>query len=150
MPCQGIFRFPNQNGSWHGQESAGKNSGNNAQRVGLQYGANVDENLSWHFSPKAGQVEIRKSEGRGAGKPAKELRCSIRTVCCSAIMAFRNADDIQGALQRLGKRLLYDYSDPVSLVVCGGSALNVLNIASRTTRDAEPVFFACFVCFVVV
>jgi hypothetical protein len=60
--CQGIFRFPNQNGSWHGQESAGKKSGNKSQLIGLQYGANVDENLSWHFSPKAGQVEIRKSE----------------------------------------------------------------------------------------
>jgi hypothetical protein len=68
--CQGIFRFSNQNGSWYGQESAGKKSGNNSQLVGLQYGANVDENLSWHFSPKAGQVEIRKSEvsnGRRAG-----------------------------------------------------------------------------------
>jgi cytochrome c oxidase assembly protein Cox11 len=60
--CQGIFQFSNQNGSWHGQESAGKKSGNNSQFVGLQNGANVDENLSWHFSPKAGQVEIRKSE----------------------------------------------------------------------------------------
>ena len=52
-------------------------------------------------------------------------------------MIFRNADDIQGALQRLGKRLLYDYTEPISLVVCGGSALNVLNIASRTTRDVD-------------
>ncbi|MEI6786920.1 MAG: hypothetical protein WCL49_00415 [bacterium] len=52
-------------------------------------------------------------------------------------MSFRNADDIQGALQRLGKRLLYDYAEPISLVVCGGSALNVLNIASRTTRDVD-------------
>jgi len=52
-------------------------------------------------------------------------------------MTFRNADDIQGALQRLGKRLLYDYAEPISLVVCGGSALNVLNIASRTTRDVD-------------
>jgi hypothetical protein len=52
-------------------------------------------------------------------------------------MTFENADAIHGALQRLGKRLLYDYVDPISLVVCGGSALNVLNIASRTTRDVD-------------
>jgi hypothetical protein len=52
-------------------------------------------------------------------------------------MIFENADDIHGALQRLGKRLLYDYADPISLVVCGGSALNVLHIASRTTRDVD-------------
>jgi hypothetical protein len=52
-------------------------------------------------------------------------------------MTFKNADDIQGALQRLGTRLLYDYAAPINLVVCGGSALNVLNIASRTTRDVD-------------
>ena len=52
-------------------------------------------------------------------------------------MRFENADDINGALQRLGKRLLYDYAEPISLVVCGGSALNVLNIANRTTRDVD-------------
>ena len=52
-------------------------------------------------------------------------------------MSFRNAEDIDGALQRLGKRLAYEYAGPISLVVCGGSALNVLNIASRTTRDVD-------------
>jgi hypothetical protein len=52
-------------------------------------------------------------------------------------MTFRNAEDIQGSLQRLGKRLLYDYAPPISLVVCGGSALNVLRLASRTTRDVD-------------
>jgi len=40
-------------------------------------------------------------------------------------------------LQRLGKRLLYEFAEPISLVVCGGSALNVLNIAHRTTRDVD-------------
>jgi hypothetical protein len=50
---------------------------------------------------------------------------------------FGGAKEIEGALQRLGKRLLYEYVDPLSLVVCGGSALNVLNIASRTTRDVD-------------
>jgi hypothetical protein len=52
-------------------------------------------------------------------------------------VTFRSANEIQGALQRLGKRLLYDYAEPISLVVCGGSALNVLNIAIRTTRDVD-------------
>jgi hypothetical protein len=60
--CQGIFRFPNQNSSWHGQESANKKSGSNSQLVCFQYVENAGKNLSWHFSPKAGQVEIRKSE----------------------------------------------------------------------------------------
>jgi len=52
-------------------------------------------------------------------------------------MTFENTEAIHGALQRLGKRLLYDYVDPISLVVCGGSALNMLNIACRTTRDVD-------------
>ena len=52
-------------------------------------------------------------------------------------MTFRSAEEIDGALQRLGKRLLYEYAEPISLVVCGGSALNVLNIARRTTRDVD-------------
>ena len=52
-------------------------------------------------------------------------------------MTFLGAADIDGALQRLGKRLLYDYVKPIALVVCGGSALNVLNLASRTTRDVD-------------
>ena len=52
-------------------------------------------------------------------------------------MTFRSAEEIDGTLQRLGKRLLYEYAEPISLVVCGGSALNVLNIARRTTRDVD-------------
>ena len=50
---------------------------------------------------------------------------------------FEGPEQIDGALQRLGKRLLYEYTDPISLVVCGGSALNVLDIARRTTRDVD-------------
>jgi hypothetical protein len=44
-------------------------------------------------------------------------------------MTFGNTIDIEAALLRLGKKLMYDYAEPISLVVCGGSALNVLNIA---------------------
>lgn len=54
-------------------------------------------------------------------------------------MTFSDAQEIDGALQRLGKRLLYEYAKPISLVVCGGSALNVLKIARRTTRDVDVV-----------
>ena len=52
-------------------------------------------------------------------------------------MKFKNAKEIDGALQRLGKRLLYEYADPIALIVCGGSALNVLNLGSRTTGDVD-------------
>jgi hypothetical protein len=35
--------------------------------------------------------------------------------------------------------MLYEHTEPISLVVCGGSALNALNIARRTTRDVDVV-----------
>ena len=65
------------------------------------------------------------------------LPCSIHTVCYIAIMSFESPEQIEGALQRLGSRLLYEYTDPIALVICGGSALNVLNVAQRTTRDVD-------------
>lgn len=52
-------------------------------------------------------------------------------------MSFADPDDIHGALQRLGTRMLYENVDPIALVVCGGSALKVLNITHRTTRDID-------------
>ncbi len=52
-------------------------------------------------------------------------------------MSFANPEQIEGALQRLGTRMAYEYADPIALVICGGSALNVLNIARRTTRDVD-------------
>jgi hypothetical protein len=52
-------------------------------------------------------------------------------------MSFDNPEQIDGALQRLGSRLLYEYATPIALVICGGSALNVLNVAQRTTRDVD-------------
>jgi hypothetical protein len=65
------------------------------------------------------------------------LHCSIQIVCYNAFMSFENPEQIDGALQRLGSRLLYEYTAPISLVICGGSALNILNIAQRTTRDVD-------------
>lgn len=52
-------------------------------------------------------------------------------------MIFNSAEEIDGALQRLGKRLVYDHAEPIALVICGGSAMNILNIAVRTTRDVD-------------
>jgi len=52
-------------------------------------------------------------------------------------MSFESPEQIDGALQRLGSRLVYEYTDPIALVICGGSALNVLNVAQRTTRDVD-------------
>lgn len=52
-------------------------------------------------------------------------------------MTFVGFKEIEGALERLGKRMLYEYADNISLIVCGGTALNALNIASRTTKDVD-------------
>jgi hypothetical protein len=61
----------------------------------------------------------------------------MRIVCYIAVMSFESPEQIDGALQRLGSRLLYEYAEPIGLVICGGSALNVLNVARRTTRDVD-------------
>ncbi len=50
---------------------------------------------------------------------------------------FAQKEDIELALERLGKQMLYYYVDPISLVICGGSALNIMNIADRTTKDVD-------------
>ncbi|NLF37999.1 hypothetical protein GX586_01050 [bacterium] len=49
---------------------------------------------------------------------------------------------VHASLARLGRRLLYEYADPIALVVCGGSALNVVGIAQRTTRDVDVLALA--------
>jgi len=50
---------------------------------------------------------------------------------------FDGQNEIHAALRRLGKLMLYEYAEPIVLVVCGGSALNVLGIAQRTTKDVD-------------
>jgi len=65
------------------------------------------------------------------------LHCSMHIVCYIAVMSFESPQQIDGSLQRLGSRLLYENADPIALVICGGSALNVLNVAQRTTRDVD-------------
>ena len=50
---------------------------------------------------------------------------------------FRSSVEIDSALERLGRRLLYADSPPVSIVICGGSALQMLGLSSRTTRDID-------------
>ena len=52
-------------------------------------------------------------------------------------MTFNGLDAIEEALERLGKLMLYDYAESISLVVCGGGALNAMNIASMTTKDVD-------------
>ena len=50
---------------------------------------------------------------------------------------FRCSAEIDSALERLGRRLLYADCPPVSIVICGGSALQMLGLSSRTTRDID-------------
>jgi hypothetical protein len=52
-------------------------------------------------------------------------------------MTIQDTAAIEALLWRLGKQMLYYHVEPISLVICGGSALNVLNIASRTTKDVD-------------
>jgi hypothetical protein len=50
---------------------------------------------------------------------------------------FRGPQEIDAALSHLGKRLLYADVPPVSIVVCGGSALHMQGLATRTTEDVD-------------
>ena len=50
---------------------------------------------------------------------------------------FRTAAEIEEALQRLGRRLVYADAPPISIVICGGSALHMLGLSTRTTRDID-------------
>jgi hypothetical protein len=50
---------------------------------------------------------------------------------------FRGPQEIDAALSQLGKRLLYADVPPVSIVVCGGSALHMQGLATRTTEDVD-------------
>lgn len=50
---------------------------------------------------------------------------------------FRTAAEIDDALRRLGMRLLYADAPAVTIVICGGSALHMLGLSSRTTRDID-------------
>lgn len=50
---------------------------------------------------------------------------------------FRGAHEIDDALNRLGKRLLYADAASMTIVVCGGSALQMQGLSSRTTQDID-------------
>lgn len=52
-------------------------------------------------------------------------------------MTLKGTDEVEDVLWRLGKQMLYYHEDPISLVICGGSALNVLNISNRTTKYVD-------------
>lgn len=65
------------------------------------------------------------------------MLCSIHIAWYKAIMVLNNTKEIDAMLWRLGKQMLYFNVEPISLVICGGSALNALNIASRTTKDVD-------------
>jgi hypothetical protein len=50
---------------------------------------------------------------------------------------FRSPQEVESALSQLGKRLLYADSPHVTIVVCGGSALQIQGLSTRTTQDVD-------------
>ena len=48
-------------------------------------------------------------------------------------------DNIHEILALLGEHLAETLSSPTRLIVCGGTALNVLNLVSRTTKDVDVI-----------
>lgn len=57
-------------------------------------------------------------------------------------MTEMNKSTVLEALQILGERLRLKQSSPIQLVVCGGSALMVLDLVSRSTEDIDVVALA--------
>ena len=54
-------------------------------------------------------------------------------------MELKEKDEINRILSALGEQMVLIKCEPMDLLVCGGSALNVLNLVSRTTKDVDVV-----------
>jgi hypothetical protein len=52
-------------------------------------------------------------------------------------MMFRNQKDVETIMSALGEQLEGLISEPIEMLVCGGSALNVLGLIQRTTEDVD-------------
>jgi hypothetical protein len=50
---------------------------------------------------------------------------------------FSSREQIQEALSRTGRRLALMGADDYSILICGGSALNLMGLISRPTRDVD-------------
>jgi len=50
---------------------------------------------------------------------------------------FRNQKDVETILSALGEQLEDLLNEPIEILVCGGSALNVLGLIQRTTEDVD-------------
>jgi hypothetical protein len=50
---------------------------------------------------------------------------------------FRNQKDVETILSALGEQLEALLNEPIEILVCGGSALNVLGLIQRTTEDVD-------------
>lgn len=55
---------------------------------------------------------------------------------------FDSKNAIEKALERFGRKLVFNDIEPLKLIVCGGSALNVLGLIARATRDVDIVALA--------
>jgi hypothetical protein len=56
-------------------------------------------------------------------------------------MMFRNQKDVETILSALGEQLEDLLNEPIEILVCGGSALNVLGLLQRTTEDVDVLAY---------
>ena len=54
---------------------------------------------------------------------------------------FRDQKDVETILSALGEQLEEIASEPLELLVCGGSALNVLGLVQRATKDVDVLAY---------
>src|ERR1051325_2546183 len=55
---------------------------------------------------------------------------------------FSGKKAIESALKKLNAKMVYEQVEPVALVSCGGAALNVMGMISRSTNDVDIVAVA--------
>jgi len=56
-------------------------------------------------------------------------------------MMFRNQKDVEIILEALGEQLEDLLDEPLEILVCGGSALNVLGLVQRATEDVDVLAY---------
>jgi hypothetical protein len=56
-------------------------------------------------------------------------------------MMFRNQKDVETIMGALGEQLEGLLKEPIEILVCGGSALNVLGLIQRTTEDVDVLAY---------
>lgn len=93
-------------------------------------------------SPLVGTVKVpgRQANNSPHRTGPGQVLCHVlfqTSVAYASSSMFRCPYEIETALAQLGKRLLYADAPHITIVVCGGSALQIQGLSTRTTQDVD-------------